>query len=198
MDILIQSRRNNFHVILMGDFNIDISQNYRSKCQRTLQSFIQQIIDLGFIHTITPFLSTYPATFRSSSNLSYSHLDYIFVSTNLAHELTSFNILNDSSFLYTTDYLLLSITLFKNNLFTCSSNASLKQHKITKQTFLYNKTTLLHWDLFSDKADLLLKQNTLYTNRTAQEFGQSHNTINAAWKLFTSVIITSAKKYIPK
>src|SRR5690349_18318939 len=105
----------------MGDFNIDISKNYHSKCQKVLQIYLYQIINLGFIHTISPFLSYYSATFKSTSNSCYSHLDYIFLSSNLAHDLSFFNILNESSFLYSSDYLPLSITIFKNNLFTQSS-----------------------------------------------------------------------------
>src|SRR3954462_9480686 len=99
---------------------------------------------------------------------------------------------------YISDHLPLSITLFKNNLFTQFLNAFLKQHKITKQTFLYNKTSFLHWNLFSDKADLMLKQNTLYAEGTAYDFGRSRNTINAAWEFFTSTVMTAAKKHLPK
>jgi hypothetical protein len=182
----------------MGDFNIDISKNYCSKCQRVLQNYLRQIIDLGFIHTITPFLSSYPATFKSTSNSCYSHLDYIFLSSNLAHDLSSFNILNESSFLYSSDHLPLSITIFKQNLFNQYSNAYLKQHKVTKQTFMYHKTTFLHWDLFSDKADLLLKLNPLYANCTIENIATSPNSLNAAWEFFSNTVITSAKKHLPK
>ena len=60
MNILIDSLRHNFHIILMGDFNIDISRKYRSKLQKQLQNFLHNILNLGFIHTLTPSNSHTP------------------------------------------------------------------------------------------------------------------------------------------
>jgi len=135
MNILTDSLRHNFHVILMGDFNIDISRRYRSKLQKQLQNFLLNIFNLSFIHTLTPFQSTYPPTFRSSSYYdTTSHIDYIFTSTNLSHDLTSFHILNESCYLYSTDHYPLLTTLYKKNFLSQTSTAYQKQHKITKQT----------------------------------------------------------------
>src|SRR5215216_6208568 len=115
MDLLVQSRRNNFHVILMGDFNIDISRNYNAKSKKILQSFLHSIINLGFLHTISPFTSSFPATYISTSNSFSSHIDYIFISSSLTYDLVSFDILNNLSFLYSSDCLSLLISLYKNN-----------------------------------------------------------------------------------
>src|SRR5215216_6051113 len=198
MDLLVQSRRNNFHVILMGDFNIDISRNYNAKSKKILQSFLHNIINFGFLHTISPFTSSFPATYTSTSNSSSSYIDYIFISSSLAYDLVSFDILNNLSFLYTSDHLPLLISLYKNNFFNQSSNAYAKQHKITKQNFLFNKTTLIQWDFFANKMDLIIKTNPKYSNCTAHDLSQSQNTLNAAWDFFVNTVITSAKKHIPK
>src|SRR5215216_766089 len=198
MDLLIQSRKNNFHVILMGDFNIDISRTYKSKCKQTLQSFLHLIINLGFLHTISPFNLSFPPTFKSTSTSYSSHIDYIFISSSLAHDLISFDILNDSSFLYSTDHFPLLISLYKNNFFNQTSNAYSKQHKVTKKNFLFNKTTLLQWDLFADKMDLILKTDPKFKNCTTQDLSISQNALNAAWDFFTNTVLTSAKKHLPK
>ena len=198
MDLLVQSRRNNFHVILMGDFNIDISRNYNAKSKKILQSFLHNIINFGFLHTISPFTSSFPATYTSTSNSSSSHIDYIFISSSLAYDLVSFDILNNLSFLYISDHLPLLISLYKNKFFNQSFNAYSKQHKITKQNFLFNKTTLIQWDFFANKMDLIIKTNPKYSNCTAYDFSESQNTLNAAWDFFVNTVITSAKKHIPK
>src|SRR5215216_6134840 len=198
MDLLVQSRRNNFHVILMGDFNIDISRNYNAKSKKILQSFLHSIINLGFLHTISPFTSSLPATYTSTFNSFSSHIDYIFISSSLAHDLVSFDILNNLSFLYSSDHLPLLISLYKNNFFNQSSNAYSKQHKITKQNFSFNKTTLLQWDFFADKMDLILKTNPKYRTCTAHNLGKSQNSLNAAWDFFFNTVVTSAKKHISK
>src|SRR5215216_5341187 len=72
MDLLVQSRRNNFHIILMGDFNIDISRTYKSKSKQTLQNFLHNIINLGFLHTISPFNQSFPLL--SNPLLHLTHL----------------------------------------------------------------------------------------------------------------------------
>ena len=52
INILIDSLCYNFYIMLMGDFNINISKRYRFKLQKQLQNFLHNI---DFIHTLTPF-----------------------------------------------------------------------------------------------------------------------------------------------
>ncbi|CAI2201428.1 1636_t:CDS:1, partial [Funneliformis geosporum] len=61
--------------------------------------------------------------------------------------------------IHESDHLPLHITIYKNNIFNTSSNAYCKQHKTTQQSYNFDKITFLHWDLFSDKLDKLIKES---------------------------------------
>jgi len=188
----------------MGDFNVNLykfqGKTNVTKRNKIRRSLFDKLLNLNFIHTaslISDLNQRLPHTYTSNKK-THSHIDYIFTSSSLSHDLTSFKIFDNSSTLYESDHLPLHITIYKNNIFNNSSNAYRKQHKTTRKSFNFDKTALLHWDLFSDKLDKFIKDSSFYQNCTSTDLGFSQTTLNQAWEFFVQTVSNAADKHIPK
>src|SRR5215216_6473793 len=204
IDIILEAQSKSFHIILMGDFNIDLykihNKHNNSKHNRMCRSFIDKLANLNFIHTASLISDNHkylPHTFTSSKK-THSYIDYIFTFSSLSHDLTSFKIFYSSSTIYESDHLPLHITIYKNNIFNNSSTAYRKQHKISRKSFNFDKTAFLHWDLFSDKLDKLIKESKKFHNCDSVSLGFSQSTLNQAWEFFVQSVLCAANKHIPK
>ena len=202
--LIIKAQSKAYHVILMGDFNINFykiqAKHNSTKRNRTCRSFIDKLLNLNFIHTaslLSDKCKKLPHTFTSTKK-THTHIDYIFTSPSLSHDLTSFKIFDPSSTIYESDHLPLHITIYKNNIFHNSSNAYRKQHKITRQSFNFDKTARLHWALFSDKLDKLIKDSSQYRNCIVTDLSFSQTALNKVWEFFVQSITCAANKHIPK
>src|SRR5215216_2314883 len=157
LDLILEAKSKNYHHIVMGDFNIDIKRKYSSSRQKRYQYFLTQLENLGLMNNLKIFNQSYPSTFFSTN--SSSSLDYLFSSSSLTHDLTFSTSLNTYSYNYESDHTPLVSFFYKNNIFHQKSNASLKQKKLTKTKFLYDKTSKETWNNFSSKLDNLISQN---------------------------------------
>src|SRR5215216_4293623 len=203
VDLILDAQRQSFHIVIMGDFNVDI---YNTSHQMTKQYkekllFINKLLNLNFILANTlnhNSNSSHPHTYINPVSHHTSHLDYIFTSSTITYDLTAYKILDSSHTIYDSDHLPILISIYKDNLFHNTSSAYQKQHKTTRKSFNYNKTTNIYWDLFSDKMDKLIKDSPTYRDCDLLDSSLSDKKLNNAWEFFAQAILTAANKHIPK
>ena len=153
------------------------------------------------LNTATPFLKSdapIPHTFTSLRQ-NTSHLDYIFTSFSLSHDPTSYKILNDSTTILTA----LTISLFLSRSTKITSSNKPHQHtvnniRLPKHPFVNDKTSLLQWDFFSERADKLIRCSSSYKLCVSTDISANQSTLNNAWEFFSTTVMTATNKYLPK
>ena len=84
LELILDAQNKSYHIILMGDFNIDLYQKHHSHRKNKFhRTFIEKIFNLNFIHAATLIQKDNdppPHTFVHLSSKKLSHLDYIFMS----------------------------------------------------------------------------------------------------------------------
>src|SRR5215216_1758466 len=202
-ELILDAQNKSFHIVFMGDFNVDIynTSGQTTKQYKEKRFFIDKLFDRNFIlanNLSQTQFSFHPHTYINPMSQKTSHLDYIFTSAALTHDLTSYKILDQTHIIYESDHLPILISIYKDHFFRNSSSAYRKQHKTTRKNYNYDKTANLHWDLFSDKVDKLIKYSAIYRDCDSIDISQTTNTLNKAWDFIANAIITAANKHIPK
>jgi len=173
---IIEASRAKSRIILMGDFNIQYEKyikyyrrNGNSHWRDSLFTKLNnlQLIDtVSLYHDITP-TTPYNTFLPKQHQSSPTRIDYIWISRDLLDETINSNNYNPE--LYSSDHLGIYISFYTNNLFKQKSIANLKQQKIYKTIFHYDKMNQEKWKEFADMVDLhhqILQLNNMSINNS--------------------------------
>src|SRR6266498_5252721 len=152
------STKDNFKLIFMGDFNLNYDKFHQlqhsagqSRWQYSIMEFLQSQTMIDVIDA-TNDLSLNPLhTFTSVVNNASSRIDYIWVSHDIITEVISSHTF--SMDFINTDHAIIRATFKMDQLFGRSSQASLKQHGMKRQIFLYDKMNRILWEDFANTLD---------------------------------------------
>src|SRR5436305_11605600 len=97
-----------------------------------------------------PFIS-YNTFLPKQQQSSPTRIDYIWISHDLLDKTINSNNYNPELY---SDHLGVYISFYMNNLFKQKSLANLKQHKMYKTIFHYDKMNQKKWKEFTDMVDL--------------------------------------------
>ena len=154
-NLILKSYKDNYRVIIMGDFNVDPKCYEQSL--RTNGSFhwkfniINKLYAQNMFDTVdlcqditsqTPFDTYIP----NQQNQTSSRIDQIWISEDLVTDTITSN--NYTSDLYNSDHFAVYISFFTDNIFGRKGVASLKQHNIRKRIFTYDEMTSEKWSKF--------------------------------------------------
>jgi len=149
-----------------------------------------QLIDtVALYHDITPTTS-YNTFLPKQHQSSPTRIDYIWISRDLLDETINSN--NYNSELYSFDHLGVYISFYTNNLFKQKSIANLKQQKIYKTIFHYDKMNQEKWQEFANMVDLhhqTLQLNNMSINNSRE--------LNRYWDNIQACIRNAAFAKIP-
>ena len=183
----------------MGDFNIQF-ENYIKYYRRNgnshwRDSLFTKINNLQLIDTVALYQDITPTTpyntfIPKQQQSSPTRIDYIWISRDLLDETINSN--NYNSELYSSDHLGVYISFYTNNLFKQKSIANLKQQKIYKTIFHYDKMNQEKWKEFADTVDL--HHQTLQLNNMSINNSRD---LNRYWNNIQACIRNAAFAKIP-
>ena len=189
MRILIEEAiRNDFYVIILGDFNTDPSRSHNPSHSTR---FMDYIMNNNFINTYDFVKST-----RNVKDLhtyvcgsSRSTIDHVFIAPSLIPDFNDHQIISVDSTLSDHYIVSVSLTLISINL---SFN---KTSMVKKLVFMYQDMTNEDWSSFSDAVDARCKKSRL-SSVNLDNICNIHK-LNFTWDLLQKAIIDAALKIIP-
>src|ERR1044072_3998900 len=154
-NIIEEAQRNNFKLIVMGDFNVDplkYKQSYHThgtyhwKYQVLYDLEIKNLVDTVELYqniTVQHPFSTY---IPNRQHCSPSRIDLIWISRDLVLETLNSN--NYEPDLYNTDHNAFFVSFLTNGLLGNKQAAKLRQHKIRKRIFNYDTMDNEKWEKY--------------------------------------------------
>ncbi|EXX62180.1 hypothetical protein GLOIN_2v1770668 [Rhizophagus irregularis DAOM 181602=DAOM 197198] len=192
---LDKARSNNYHVIILGDFNADeLSHSHLSqhhlKILRSLSS--QYFTDhQSYISSISDLSSTFYHQ-NGSSRLDYIWSSPGFPAPGLFSHVESYPKLNDNQF---TDHCVLFTTFDFSSYFATLAKARLKQKSEKRTIFLYKNIKEDTWDIFSDEVNSRLE---LYlATHHPSIFSLSALSLDKLWHALKRSILGGAIESLP-
>jgi len=159
-NLILKSYKENYRIIIMGDFNVDpkcYEQSLRTngsfhwKYNIINKLYAQNMFDtVDFCQDITP-QTPFDTYIPNQQNQTSSRIDQIWISEDLVTDtITSNNYISD---LYSSDHHALYISFFTDSIFGRKGVASLKQHNMRKRIFTYDEMTSEKWSKFQQDID---------------------------------------------
>src|SRR3990170_1156173 len=196
--LILEAENNNSKVIVMGDFNADPKytnvegSRYRNSCK-----FYKYLEDMDFLDTISTCHNINDATpwytWRNKNETHNSRIDTMWISNDLASELTYSSLLE--TVLYNSDHSMIVTFIDKKHLFNECSLAKAKQRNISRKIFDYDKMTPDKWKSFKEDIKKNLEDKPIAEYR--RNGIRSCNKINDLWCHIRDSIIQAVSKNIP-
>jgi hypothetical protein len=193
--LLESARKDNYHTILMGDFNVQYEE-YKRDYQRKgsfhwSYNIFHQIKHkfnmkdgIKLYHSITP--QNRMNTFHPvQPNKSSTRIDYIWISRSLVMEsLTSGTF---TAQYFNTDHKAVHMSFLQNSIFQKNSDAKLRQQQIKKRVYTYDTMNDEKWDQYATAVDERHNRWDLSSMNI-----QNINDLNKYWSLIKNAIMNAA------
>ncbi|RIA86229.1 Endonuclease/exonuclease/phosphatase, partial [Glomus cerebriforme] len=192
--LIEQSQKDNFKIILLGDFNVSYEaykQEYNRKGSFHWKfSIFHSLKALNLTDTIklcrdvtstTPYHTYIP----KQLNQSPSRIDFIWISRDLILETIQSGIFHPE--LYNTDHEGVYASFYRDHLFKNKTSASLKQNSFKKRIFSFDTMTTNKWQEFQQATDARVDQflaNPMIINKASD--------LNTYWTIIQRIIMNAA------
>ncbi len=197
IDLLKSSDKAQFHVLIMGDFNANLTDFYNStsrhnqgKWQYTLLRHLhqQRYQDLPkLFHNDSDHI---PHTFQSPQNQAKTRIDSIFILPNFP--FTPLYSHTKQSFLYLSDHLIVA-AYFQN----FESKADICTNRIKNKRLMYqvNKMDIEDWQTFEDTSDRYYR---CHNYSQYESLKANRKNLNIIWTKLKELLVHTANKTVPK
>ena len=147
-DLLVEAKKNNYRIIIMGDFNADAEKYDKKEIIRNKEKYrIIQLLrneNLYDTHKITNLNDTIDFTWNNSKETK-RRLDYIWISENLIQDLIVTKIEHNELIAEQTDHRLITMILDNTRIFGKRSRANKKRNKIKRKIHKINEMKEENW-----------------------------------------------------
>jgi len=198
-NLLKTSKKDQFKVIIMGDFNVDPIKldTIRVRNDTRLHWKYNLLVSLKQKH----FKNVIKVCHSSSSqslpptwirNSLSSRIDLIFIDRDLLPDLIHGQ--TSKPHIFTTDHRIVNAYFITQGIFTRPNIANMKRHSNSRKVFDYDNTSQKQWESFAATGDTFVKNSP---NLMMPKFTATIKTLNKNWCCIRDGLISAANDHLP-
>jgi len=197
-DLLIEGKKNNYRIIIMGDFNADAEKydkkgNIKNKGKYRIIQLLRNE-NLYDTHKMTNLNDEIDFTWNNSRDTK-RRLDYIWITENLIQDLIITRIEHNELLTEQTDHKLITMVLDNTRIFGKRSKAKEKRNKAKRKIYKINEMNEENWKYFRE-----IMKEELDKNNFVNEFNirsKDQRWFNRVWNKINGILKDTMNKTIP-